>query len=730
VISDRDLRPSLLPRRIRNVKQLTQRMKDGELRVVDVPIPELDDWKVLIRTEASLVSAGTERAKIEVGRENLVGKARRRPDQVRQILDKARADGIAATIDAVRNRLEALSPLGYCAAGRAERVGRLVRGIRPGDLVACGGEEAAHAEILSVPGNLCVPVPAGIAPPAAAFTTLGSIALHGFRQADLSLGERVAVVGMGLVGQLTARIANAAGCAVMGIDLEDWRLEIAERARVLHVARRRDQVAVDDHGKWDAVLVTAAAPSSSDPVSVATDLARERGKVVVVGDVGLDLDRRRLYEKELELRLARSYGPGRYDHEYEQRGLDYPLGYVRWTEQRNMAEFLRLLAEGRIEVGDLITHRFPIGEADQALDVLTKPDRHVLGVVIDYESTPESSGPDGPEALSASRRFRPGAYVGFVGAGSFARRHLIPLAKRHGLVPDRVATGSGLSAASAAEQFAFRRGACSVRELLDDDTISGVVVATRHDLHAALTLDALRAGKAVLVEKPLCLSEIELEELRSELEREDAPPLMVGFNRRYAPFVKTLREHLAGAEGPTNVLVRVNAGHLPEDHWTNDPNEGGGRLLGEGCHFLDLIAEIVEATPAAVAASGRSRDDGPLQSAQDFSVAVRFSDGSLGTLLYGTTGALGAGKELVEAHRGERSGRIDDFKSLRTWGAGRSRVRRARTRDKGHSEEMRAFAAAVRGKSPGPAVAGYLTSTVLTLAALRSLQSGSEELIA
>ncbi len=317
------------------MKQLAQRMRDGALRVVDVPTPQLDDWKVLVRTEASLVSAGTERAKVEVARESLLGKARRRPDQVQQVLEKVRTEGIGATIDAVRSRLETLSPLGYCAAGRVECVGRHVRDVRPGELVACGGDGAGHAEVLAVPGNLCVSVPDGVDPMAAAFTTLGSIALHGFRQADLKLGERVAVVGMGLVGQLAARIAHAAGCEVIGIDLEEWRLEAAERAGVLHMSRQRGSVATEDLNTCDAVLVTAAAPASSDPVSLATDLARERGRIVVVGDVLLELDRRRLYAKELELRLARSYGPGRYDREYEERGLDYPVAYIRWTERRN-----------------------------------------------------------------------------------------------------------------------------------------------------------------------------------------------------------------------------------------------------------------------------------------------------------------------------------------------------------------------------------------------------------
>jgi predicted dehydrogenase/threonine dehydrogenase-like Zn-dependent dehydrogenase len=712
------------------MKQLTQRMKDGELRVVDVPPPELDEWKVLVRTGASLVSAGTERAKVEIGRDSLFGKARRRPDQVRQVVDKIRTDGVSATVAAVRSRLEALTPLGYCAAGRVEQVGARVPDVRRGDLVACGGEEAAHAEVLAVPANLCVPVPDGVDVVDAAFTTLGSIALHGFRQSDLRLGERIAVVGMGLVGQLAARIARAAGCEVIGIDLEPWRLELAEQAGALQLSRLRGDVTATEMSTCDAVLVTAAAPTTNDPVSLATDLARERGRIVIVGDVLLELDRRRLYAKELELRLARSYGPGRYDREYEQRGLDYPIAYVRWTERRNMAEFLRLLARRRIEVGDLVTHKFPIEEANRALDAVTDSDRRALGVVIDYAATTDRSGQEAPSLPPQHRRlFSPGPQVGFIGAGSFARRFLIPLAKRHGLVLGRVATASGLSAASAAEQFGFRGGACTLAELLSDEATAGVVVATRHDLHGSLALAALQAGKGVFVEKPLCLIEDELGALRTELDRDDVPPLMVGFNRRFAPLTRALREHLDAAHGPTNVVVRVNAGSLPADHWLNDPPTGGGRLLGEGCHFFDLIIDLTGSDPVAVNAQARQRADEPLQSAQDFSVSIRFADGSLGILLYGTAGAATAGKELVEVHREGRSGRIDDFRSVRLWGAGRARSHRSRGQDKGHAEEMRVFAAVLRGESAAPPVAGYLTSTEVAFAALRSLESRAEVLL-
>jgi predicted dehydrogenase len=708
------------------MKQIAQRIKDGKLRVMDVPIPQIDDWKVLVRTEASLVSAGTERAKVETARETLLGKARRRPDQVRQVVEKLRSDGVGATVDAVRSRLEAWSPLGYSATGTVERVGSRVRGMRPGDRVACGSEAAAHAEVLAVPANLCVPVPDAVDATMAAFTTVGAIALHGFRQAEAQLGERVAVVGLGLVGQLSARIAHAAGCEVVGVDLEEWRVTLAEQAGVLTAGRRRDALASDDLSDCDAVLVTAAAPSSADPVSLATDLARERGRIVIVGDVRLDFDRRRVYAKELELRIARSYGPGRYDVEYEQRGLDYPIAYVRWTERRNMSEFLRLLATGRVSIADLVTHRFSIEAASAAYDVLTEPAERAVAVLIEY---PASAG-DTSDVLPVPRaRFAPGPRVGFVGAGSFARRHLIPLARAHGLALERVATASGLSATAAAEQFGFTRGAATLEELLADAALSGIVIATRHDQHAALTVAALRAGKAVFVEKPLCLTNVELGEVRPELTTEGAPPLMVGFNRRHAPMTRAMREHLRGARGPTNVVIRVNAGPLAEDHWLNDPAIGGGRLLGEACHFIDLILNVVEADPVAVTAQARTDANEPVQVSQDFSVSIRFVDGSVGVLLYGTAGAPGIGKELIEAHRGQRSAAIDDFQVLRRFGDGRTRTHRSRRGDKGHSEAMRLFSAVVRGEASAPSAAGYLRSMEVTLAALAALETGFEQIL-
>lgn len=694
-------------------------MRDGTLHVFDGPFPELADGEVLVRTGASVVSAGTERAKAEVARESLVGKARRRPDLAKQVLTRARREGIVSTVNAVRARLDAFAPLGYSAAGRVLAVGGQVRDLGPGDLVACGGETANHAEVLAVPTNLCARVPRDVSVEDAAFTTLGSIALHSVRQADVGLRDRVAVVGLGLIGQLVARVAKAAGCEVLGIDLDQWRLGVARAANGVDEARVRTEV--DDllH-QWDAVIVTAAA-STSDPVSLATDLARDRGTIIVVGDLKLELDRRRLYEKELALRLSRSYGPGRYDREYEQRGLDYPLGYVRWTERRNMVAFLDLLADGSVGVGDLVTHTFPIAESGEAFDVLADRSANSLAILIQY---PEVATLPPPPLGPPRRAHSAGNRVAFIGAGSFAQRWLIPLIAKNGLQLDRVATASGLTAAAIGERFGFSRGACTVEEALSDPEIQAVVIATRHDRHGDLVVEALRSGKATFVEKPLCLTQEELHKIETEATRPDSPPLIVGFNRRFAPLTPEMQQFLREAHQPTNALIRVNAGPLGADHWLNDPKLGGGRLLGEGCHFLDFLLQLIESVPIAVVAEAAPSPDLPLQCAERFTAVVRFADGSMGTLVYGTSGSPSLDKEWIEAHSGERSAQLHDFSVLRMWEGSRRRVIRNRSADKGHAAELARFAAVVRGEAERPDPTTYFESTRVTLAALRALTTG------
>jgi predicted dehydrogenase/threonine dehydrogenase-like Zn-dependent dehydrogenase len=701
------------------MRLVAQRLRDGRITVLDVPPPALTPETVLVEVHASLLSTGTERTKVESGRKSLIGKARARPDEVRAVVARARRDGIRDTVDAVRLRLDQPSPLGYSAAGIVIGIGERVRGLALGDRVACGGGGyALHAEIDRVPGNLCVRLPDGISFEVGAFATVGAVALHGVRRAEASLGERIAVVGLGLVGQLTCQILRAAGCRPLGVDLSDELVALALASGALDEGWSRDAIPANVD-RCDAVLVTAATPSS-DPIELAAHLCRDRGRVVVVGDVGLHVPRTPFYEKELELRLSRSYGPGRYDREYEERGLDYPIGYVRWTEQRNMAAFLELVAANQVDVTTLVRDRVPLERAPEAYERLVSAERSPLGIVLLYEPSPrEASRIPALTKVPSSRNA-----VGFIGAGSFATRILIPAARDAGFTLDAIASAGGLSAHAAAERFGFRR-ATTPDELLDDPSLGVVVVATRHSSHAALATRALRAGKAVFVEKPPALTGVELAELRAARD-ETGLPLAVGFNRRFAPLAQELRDFVREqSTGPLELLYRVNAGRLEESHWLNDPLEGGGRLLGEGCHFIDFACWLVGALPERVGCILRPEPDLPIGAAQSFVVTVSFADGSLGTILYSARGAVSAGKEYIEVHAGGTSASLDDFRSIELVGDGRPRRRHQKGQDKGHTRQLIAFRNVLAGEAPieGP---DPLRTMGVTLTALVSVREGEQ----
>ena len=693
--------------------QVVQRLKNGRVEVLDVPEPVLSPDGVLVDVCASLISAGTERSKIETGRKSLVGKARSRPDDVRQVVEKARRDGLVETVQAVRARLAEPSPLGYSSAGVVRAVGSRVRGLVPGDRVACAGDGAAHAEVDSVPAQLCVRLPDAVPFEAGAFSTLGSIAMHGVRQADVRLGERVAVIGLGLVGQLTGQILRAAGCTVIGIDLSGELVGLALEsgaADVAYVRSALDSSIPADATGCDAVVITAAT-ASSDPLLLAPELCRDRGRVVLVGDVRIEFPRAPYYAKELDLRLSRSYGPGRYDREYEERGLDYPIGYVRWTERRNMAAFVGLLASGKVDVEPLIRRRVKIAEADAAYEELLAGSSP-LGIVIEY---PEREPAPPPISARPSERPATGA-VGVIGTGSFATRILIPALARAGFEIGAVASASGVSAQSVAASLDSTR-AVTPDELLSDPDLGLVVVATRHDSHAELAARALRAGKAVFVEKPPALNEEELQMLR-EARDETGLPLAVGFNRRFAPLARELRDHVRG-HGPIELLYRVNAGRLASDHWLSDPLVGGGRLVGEGCHFVDLACWIVGCCPSLVSAHVQPEADLPVAGAQSFVVGLRFPDGSLATILYSAGGASGLPKEYLEAHSGGRSAVLDDYRQLDLRDGRRHRRVRGRGGDKGHLAQFEHLRRVLAGEAVDDEPAPLDTMRV-TLQALRA----------
>jgi predicted dehydrogenase len=707
------------------VRQVAQRPRDGGVVVVDAPTPVLRPGWVLVANRFSLISAGTERAKLDMGEKNLVQKARARPDLVRKVVDKARVEGVRAAADTVREKLGALAPLGYSSAGVVVRIGQSVEGLVPGDEVACAGAGYAnHAELVACPRNLVAKVPQGVGLDAACYATVGAIALHGVRQSEAAVGERVGVIGLGLVGQLALRILQAAGCEAVGIDPDPNAVERARSAGVLAFARGAPGLeeavleATDGLG-LDSVLVCAAA-RSSDPVELACHLARDRGRIVVVGDVPVEANRALMYEKELELRLSRSYGPGRYDRDYEERGRDLPAGYVRWTEQRNLQSFLGLIASGKLDPSPLTTHRFPVEDAQAAYAALSgDADERPFGILLEYPGVELPAEP--APRIAPPRRDRPERVrVGLIGAGSFARGTLLPALRAGGAELAAVTTGGGLSAADVGARFGFERAAGSAEEILADESIDAVVVATRHAEHAALVAAALRCGKAVFCEKPLALHRHELGELEAAVH--DGSVLMVGFNRRFAPLTERLLGEL-GAAGGRALSARVNAGPLPADHWLHDVEEGGGRLLGEGCHFVDLLCHLAGAPPVSVHAVATPVHERPLETSDDVGATLRFADGSVATLLYSGSGDPRLPKERVEAFGGGLAAVLDDFRRLELYRGGRRTVVKG-AQDKGHRAQVARFLEAVGGRAAAPPVDSYLDSTRATLALAESLRTG------
>ena len=683
------------------MKQVVQPLAGGPVEVLDVPRPDPDATEVLVRTVASVISPGTERAVTALAQSSLLAKARARPDLVRQVVRKARADGLAATQQAVRSRLAEDLPLGYSAAGIVLGTGAAVTGVRVGQLVATGGAgQANHAEYQTVPGLLCATVPDGVAAGDAAFTTIAAISLHGLRLAEVGPGAKVVVLGLGLIGQLAARLAVAAGCEVAGIDPAEHARRMAASCGVLALDEfgeaTTDQVVSWSRGRGaDAVLVCAAG-RSSDAIMRVPALCRDRAAVVIVGDVGLQLNRTPFYERELSLRFARSYGPGRYEPSYEAWGVDFPAGQVRWTEGRNFEAVLDLLASGRLEVADLVTHSFGIAEADAAYQLIERRTEPYLAIRLTY---PEAKGAQGPASDGAVRLRNASAVssspgIGWAGAGAFSTGTLLPAFRAAGF--DRfvaIASASGLSARRAAERHGFETAVAGAGALMDDQGVETVVIATPHDTHAGLATRALAAGRHVWCEKPLALTEDGLDAVEKAW-RESGAQLTIGFNRRWSPAVLTAYRELAGVTDPKLIVYRVAAGPVPDGHWYHDRRQGG-RLLGEVCHFVDtaqaLVGEPIEDVSGLPGGAGRG-----VQHGDDTVVSLRFADGSLATIAYGSAAPV-AGKEWIEIHAGSRRMVIDDFRSVQADG---KTVWKGR-QDKGHQAEATAFRHAIAG---GPAM--------------------------
>lgn len=678
--------------------------------VAEVPGPRAAGrGSLVIATTCSLISAGTERMLVDFGRAGWVAKARQQPEKVRQVLDKVRTDGLLPTIDAVRSKLDQPLPLGYCNVGVVEEVGPEVTGVAVGDRVVSNG---AHAQRVVVPHNLCARVPAAVPDEEATFAVMGAIALQGIRLAAPTLGERFVVIGLGLIGLVTVQLLRANGCRVLGVDPDPAKAALARTfgADVVALDRGEDIIAVaggfSEGNGVDGVLITAAT-DSNEPVTQAARISRKRGRIVLVGVAGLDLDRADFYQKELSFQVSCSYGPGRYDPAYEDGGHDYPFGFVRWTLQRNLEAVLDMMAAGRLDVKPLITHRFALENADAAYDLLATGAQPYLGILLSYPPAP----PSGVAARTIDLRptapapaVGKSARVAFVGAGNYAGRVLIPAFSAAGAHLVAIASGSGITAAYHGRKHGFARASSDAQALISADDVNVIVVATRHDSHASLAAQALAAGKHVFVEKPLALSEGELDAIRAAREQAGAsgsrPLLMVGFNRRFAPQVQRMKALLAGVREAKSFLVTVNAGAIPATHWTQDPAIGGGRIVGEACHFIDLLrflagSPIVAASVLALGANGAPCHDTAV-------LSLGFADGSWGTINYLANGSSSYPKERVEVFCAGRVLQLQNFRRLRGYGWPGFRSMNLWRQDKGQTACARAFIDAVSRGAEAP----------------------------
>ncbi len=708
------------------MKQILQNAKTGAVAVADVPVPVAQPGFVLVRTSASLISAGTERLTVEAGQKNLVSRAIEQPALVKKVLDKARNDGVVATFDAVRSKLGSLTALGYSAAGVISSVGEGVSDLRIGDRVACAGVGyASHAEVLSVPRNLCVRLPDSVSFDHAAFGTVGAIALQGLRLAEPTLGESIVVIGLGLIGQLGVQLLKANGCRVFGIDLDQQKIDLAKRlgaddgckseadakARVLEWSRGRGA---------DAVLITAAT-SSNEPVELAGQISRPKGRVVVVGAVGLNLPRKPYYDRELTFRISMSYGPGRYDRDYEERGQDYPFGYVRWTERRNIEAFLDMIAADRVKIDPLVTHRFKIDDGESAYELITS-DEPYLGVLLLYDTTRELSSRIPLSQKTSVRGSAKAVRLGLIGAGDYAKSMLLPTFKATGAEFQAVATASGVTARSVGEQYGFRFCASGAAEVINDANVNLVVIATRHSSHAALARQALEAGKHVFVEKPLAVNEQELDEVLAATGA--AGELMVGFNRRFSPLAREALQFFKDRQFPLSINYRVNAGRISPNHWVHDANEGG-RIIGELCHFIDLVHFITGSLTTRVFAEAVASRSSEATDEDSVFVTLRLADGSNASIAYLAEGDKALAKERVEIFGGGKSFVIDDFRSATAYENGREKTTRLREQDKGQRDEIQTVMSVVVDGKPAPiSLADLNTTTRATFRIRESLQTG------
>lgn len=718
------------------MKQVLQN-GSGLTIVRDVPAPPCPPGSLLVRNAFSAISSGTERTRVTRSKKSLLARARERPELAGEVIDRARREGIKSTYEAVKRKLETTTPVGYSSAGHVVEIGSAVAVFDVGEPVACaGGGHANHAEIVAVPANLCARVPDRVSLEAASLTAIASIALHAVRLADARVGDRVAVIGFGLVGQIAARLLQAGGIEVFALDIEPSRVERSLTGGAEHAFVAEGDVAervlyATNGIGMDSVLVTAAS-TSSDPLVIAAEIARDRGTVVLVGDVPIDVPRVPFYQKELAFRVSRSYGPGRYDREYEERGLDYPIGYVRWTEKRNMEAVLALQARGRLDLDDLVDDVVPVEEAATAYERLAAPprERPQGALLLSYGRTDGAMAEPVTVATPVRRTDRTAfsaspspVRIGLIGPGSFASRVLVPAFADAGARLEVVGGGSGPSAEAVRREFDFARIAPSEAAVIADERVDAVVIATRHSTHADLTIQALEADKHVFCEKPLTLTRDELDSVLAAAARANRI-VAVGFNRRFSPLLRELRAFLATAGGQIAAFYRVSAGRLDPAHWTHDLEQGGGRILGEACHFVDSLAFLTCSPVEVVYATGYGAPELPVQARDTVLGDLTFGDGSVGTILYAADGSPRVSKERVEAYTGQQTGILDDYRTLELHSRSGTRKVRRRRPEKGHQQEVEAFLRAVeRGEPPVPLEEVANVSSA-TLALVESMRTG------
>lgn len=716
------------------MRQVIQNVKSGEISIEEVPVPRMFAGAVMVRVSVSLVSAGTERAMVDFAQKSLLAKARSRPDLVRQVLDKAQREGIVNALDSVLRRLDQPQSLGYSCTGTVIGTGDGVTQFQVGDRVACAGAGyAAHAEVVVVPTNLVVKVPPEVSMEEAAFTTLGAIAVHGLRLAAPAFGDTIAVLGLGPIGLLAVQLIKAAGCRVFGMDPNGERCALAERLgcdRAVSSARDLEAIiagATGSVGGADSVLIAASTPNSA-PLQLAGRVARSGARIVAIGAVGTEVPRKLYYEKELQFLISRSYGPGRYDPQYEEKGRDYPVQYVRWTENRNMQSFLDLLAQRKLNPAALVTHRFRIEQAQVAYQLLSGNKEPSLGILLCYDDAPALATAVQLCKTSATSPKVP--RIGVLGGGNFATSVLLPAFRETGQAElTAICTGQGTTATHLGKKFGFAFCTTDDKLLLNHPEINTVVIATRHHDHARQVIAALNSGKNVFCEKPLCIAQRELKEIVAALARtertETRPLLMVGYNRRFAPMVRRLQQFLSSVNEPLLITCRVNAGYIPPHNWVQDPASGGGRILGELCHFVDLLQFL--AGTSCIRADARVLPNGGRYCNDNVAVTLDFADGSVANLVYAANGDKSLGKERVEVFAGGRSAVLEDYRSLVMVHDGRRQTVRSRWKqDKGHLAECREFVAAIGEGRPSPtSLESIVATSLITFRIWDSIQTGS-----